>query len=272
MTATTWGPLLEAWGSYLRTTGRPDTTIGLRTYHVRRLAEDFPRGPSSIGFEPLVEWLAGHEWAPNTRRSYRASLRAFWSWLLATGRTSESPAHLLPPVTVPRALPRPLPEGDFAFALSIADRRARLAIMLAGFCGLRRGEIARSRREHLEASAGGWVLLVIGKGGKERRVPLPPEIVAEIQRVEKGWLFPSSHGGHLTPHHLGKVVSTNLPGAYATHSLRHRCGTQAYAGTKDLRAVQELLGHAKPETTAIYTAVPDESIRAAMMHAVQVAA
>lgn len=48
------------------------------------------------------------------------------------------------------------------------------------------------------------------------------------------------------------------------HTLRHRCATVAYAKTRDLRAVQELLGHAKPETTAIYTAVPDDAVRDAM--------
>lgn len=78
------------------------------------------------------------------------------------------------------------------------------------------------------------------------------------------WLFPSPQGGHLTAHHLGKVVSRWLPEGYTTHTLRHRAGTVAYARTHDLRAVQELLGHAKPETTAIYTEVAGSAIRAAM--------
>ena len=79
-----------------------------------------------------------------------------------------------------------------------------------------------------------------------------------------GYLFPSSHGGHLTPHHLGKLVSACLPDGLTMHTLRHRCATLAYAATGDLRAVQELLGHAKPETTARYTAVSDAAVRRAM--------
>lgn len=267
MDALSWGVDLSAWTAYLRASGTPASTIGQRTYHLQRLASDFPNGHRSVTFDKLTSWLAAHDWAPNTRRSYRSSLRAFWSWLLATGRAASSPAHLLPPVRIPRGQPRPAPETAYRRALGVADDRARLAILLAGACGLRRGEIARTRREDLERDLVGWALRVVGKGGHIRLVPLPAVLVREIERRPSGWLFPSSHGGHLTPHHLGKVVSRNLPGDLTTHTLRHRCGTVAYAETRDLRAVQELLGHARPETTALYTAVPGESVRAAMQAA-----
>ena len=73
--------------------------------------------------------------------------------------------------------------------------------------------------------------------------------------------------GSTSPAYLGKIVTRWLPGAFSTHSLRHRCGSVAYAGTRDLRAVQELLGHASPATTAIYTRVPETWIRDAMLAA-----
>ena len=259
-----WGGLIDRWEDYLRATGSPRTTIGLRTYHLRRLAADFPGGPRSVTLQTLVKWLAGQDWAPNTRRAYRGSLRSFWSWAMITGVVSSSPAHLLPPVAVPRARPRPTPEQAYRMALRVADDRERLAILLAGQCGLRRGEIAQVRREDVEADLLGHSLRVAGKGGVVRLVPLPEGLAATILAHPAGWLFPSSHGGHLTPHHLGKVISRCLPEGLTTHTLRHRCATVAYAQTRDLRAVQELLGHAKPETTAMYTAVPDGAVRAAM--------
>lgn len=262
MATNTWGTLLGTWAEYLRATGAPETTIGQRTYHLGRLAPDFPRGPGTVTFDALASWLAAHDWSPNTRRAYRGSLRAFWSWLMATGRAADSPAHLLPPVKVPRGRPRPTPEAAYREALTAADDRARLAIMLAAQCGLRRSEIARVRREDLEPDLVGHALRVAGKGGHVRIVPLPTELASTILARPAGWLFPSSHGGHLTPHHLGKIVSRNLPDGFTTHTLRHRCGTVAYRETRDLRAVQELLGHAKPETTAIYTQVPDGALRA----------
>lgn len=240
----------------------PPTTVALRTYHLRRVAAEVSATPRTLTVAELERWLAGQRWAPNTRRAYRASLRAFYSWAMASGVVDSSPAHLLPPVKVPRAVPRPTPETLFRAALKNADDRSRLALMLAGVCGLRRGELARARREDVEADLEGFSLRVIGKGGHERLVPMPAELAAFVASRPAGWLFPSPHGGHLTPHHLGKIVSANLPEGWTTHTLRHRCGTRAYAATKDLLEVQTLLGHAKPETTAIYVQVPMTGVRA----------
>lgn len=260
--STNWA--LEKWGDYLTAAGRPATTRTLRLYHLSRLAADYPAGPASVDVDELVTWLASHDWAPNTRRSYRASLRAYWAWANATGRQNTSPAALLPVVTIPRSQPRPTPEIAYRTALIRADERARLAIRLAGQCGLRRGEIARLRGEDLEQDLLGWSLRIAGKGGHVRMVPVEDDLASRIRERGPGWIFPSSHGGHLTPHHLGRIVSAHLPGNLTTHTLRHRCGTVAYAATKDLLAVQELLGHAKPETTRLYTAIPRDDVRAAM--------
>lgn len=83
-----------------------------------------------------------------------------------------------------------------------------------------------------------------------------------------GWLFPSPHGDRsLTPAHVGVLVSRALPDGWACHSLRHRFATVSYWSTKDIRAVQELLGHAKTETTMRYTLVQPESLRLAMLAA-----
>ena len=85
----------------------------------------------------------------------------------------------------------------------------------------------------------------------------------ELRALPAGWAFPSSaQPGPLTPAHVGKLVSRALADGWTCHTLRHRCGTVAYAGSKDLRAVQELLGHARTDTTALYTKVAEASIRA----------
>ncbi len=173
-------------------------------------------------------------------------------------------------------MPRPTPEPVYAAALRSRDEVALLGIVLAGMCGLRRGELARCKREHvvesIELHGDGrpvriYELRVIGKGGHERYVPLPPMLARLMLERPPGWIFPSSHGGHLTPAHLAKRIARQLPEGYTTHNLRHPCGTVALIHSKDLRAVQELLGHAKPETTAIYTQVSSERVRAAVMHA-----
>lgn len=264
-----WKTLCTKWRQYMSATRQAKGTIELRLYHLGRLAEAFPEGPWSVTFEDLVEWLASHNWKPETARTYRASFRAFWAWMMATGRATASPAHLLPAIRVPRAVPRPAPEAAVARALETHDERMQIAVALGAKCGLRVGEMARARGEHVELDAAcDYWLRVIGKGGRERLVPLPADLAVRILACGPGPLFPSyraqDESQPISAKWLGKLIKRHLGQELTAHTLRHRCATVALEGTKDLRAVQELLGHAKPETTARYTFVRDSRVRAAV--------
>jgi len=261
-----WERHINGWVTWSRAAGRPETTTQQRRYHLTRVAKAMPTGPTTVTADDLATWLGAQEWAPETRRGYRGTLRAFFGWMQASGRRVDSPAHLLPPVKVPRGRPRPTPETIYRQALADAPPRDRRAIRLAAQCGLRRGEIARTHREDVVEDLEGWSLRVVGKGGHVRNVPLPDDLARELLSLPDGWVFPSPTraGQHLTPHHLGKIVSRWLGDKWTTHTLRHRCGTRAYTETRNIRAVQELLGHAKIETTVLYTKVDDEQVRAAM--------
>lgn len=263
-----WEPLLIDWCAWQRASGAPATTIRLRRDYIRRLgAAHADHQPWDLTTRDLLEWIAGHDWSPNTMRSVRSSLTAFYAWGVAAGHLDRSPATMLPAVRVPRGRPRPAPEHAYRRALGEADAQTALAIRLAGQCGLRLGEIARARREDVEADLLANSLRVVGKGGHVRIVPLPDDLSDLITARSPGWLFPSPNGGHLTPNHLGKRITRCLPGDLTTHTLRHRAASVAYGKTKDLRAVQELLGHQSPKTTAGYAAVADEAVRAAMLAA-----
>lgn len=255
--------LIAAWCRWQRAGGTPSGTVRVRRDYLRRLGQDHPHLPR-LTTEDLVTWLAGHDWSPNTRKSARSALAGFYRWAEATGRAGTNPATGLPAVRVPRGRPRPAPEVAYRAALARADARQSLGLQLAGRCGLRLGEIARAHTDHVEPDLAGHSIRVTGKGGHTRLVPLPEDLAEVITARPSGWLFPSPAGGHLTPNWLGKVLTECLPDGLTTHTLRHRCATVAYAHTRDLRAVQELLGHARPETTAAYTAVPDDAVRAAM--------
>lgn len=244
--------------------GKPETTIALRVYHVRRVLGDVDVGHLVVTTEQLVDYLGTRSWKPDTRKSYRSSLRSFFGWVQATGRRQDNPADLIPTVKVPRGVPRPTPEHIYRAALEAAEPRVRIMIMLAAMCGLRRGEISRAHSDALVQDLDGWSLRVLGKGGHERMVPLPALLAEILRNRPAGWLFPSPCGGHLTPGHVGVLVARALPAGWSCHTLRHRCATVAYATRRDLRAVQELLGHAKPETTMLYTLIPRADIRAAM--------
>jgi len=259
------------WVAWMRTAGRPITTINLRTYHVTRAARELPVPLEHATADHLAAWLGAQEWMPSTRRSYRASLVQYFRYLQRTGARADNPAELLPSVRVPRGLPRPAPEAIWRQALVAADARARLAMLLAGQCGLRRGEVAGLHTDDLEHDLVGYSLRIRGKGGHTRMVPLPDQdrtLEFLLRRVAPGWVFPSPFGGHLTPEHIGVLVSRALPEGWTCHTLRHRFASTVYRNTRDLRATQELLGHAKPETTAIYTLVPSSDLRSAVNTAV----
>lgn len=249
----------------MRAGGAPDTTIGQRRYQIARAVRE-TGDPVTVTGDDLIGWLGSKSWAPETRRAYRAALRSFFAWMQATGRRRDNPAGLIPTVKLPRSRPRPTPESVYRQSLAGAGEDTALMMRLAAMVGLRRAEISRVHSRDLVDDLTGTSLRVRGKGGHTREVPLPDVLAALLRKRPTGWVFPSPRrpGASLTPAHVGVMVSRALPPGWTCHTLRHRCATVAYAAERDLRAVKELLGHAKPETTARYTRVPDDAIRRAI--------
>lgn len=259
---------LAAWITYLRAAGRPETTIRLRVYHVARIGRELEamENPYAVTEEELVEWFARYpHWSRDTRRSFRSSARAFGEWAVATGRLERNTALALPAVRSSDPRPRPTPEAAYRAALERADAREALMLRLAAELGMRRGEVCRVHRRDLVEDLMGWSLLVHGKGGRERVLPIPDALARRVRVAtlagEGGWAFPGRCDGHLSPHYVGKLVSRLLPEGVAMHSLRHRFATKAYLQDRDLLTVQTLLGHASPDTTQRYVAAPTDALR-----------
>jgi integrase/recombinase XerC len=272
-----WDAAIYDYLTFMRAGTRAPGTLEQHRWYLGRLAET-SSDPWAVTTPQLATWLANPDWRQEATRLARSVVRGFYTWALAAGHIETSPAERLPAVRLPRALPRPAPSDAIAEAIRSADDRQRLALMFGAYAGLRRAEIAVLHARDLE----GAMLHVTGKAGHHRRVPIHPELAteltAELQRRRNGragsghpeeapadgWLFPSTQGGHLTPAHLGKLISATLPDGWTTHALRHSFATLAYAQDRDLRAVQELLGHAKPETTARYAATPQDALTRAV--------
>jgi len=233
--------------------------------------------PSKVTEDDLVEWFAAQNWKRETRRSYRSCARSFFAWAYGVGHIESNPAAKLPVIRMDRPAPKPAPDPIWATAMEVADARTRLMLRLAAECGLRRGEVARVHTRDLHQVGDGPVLLVHGKGSKERLVPISGALSALIElgaaghtpgMSSTGWLFPGETDGHLSPYWVGELCSRALPGVWTMHSLRHRFATRAYRGTRNLRAVQTLLGHSSVAVTERYTAVDDSEMRAAMNAAI----
>jgi hypothetical protein len=154
----------------------------------------------------------------------------------------------LPKVRVPHADPRPTSDVAWEAALSKSDARTELMLRLAAECGLRRSEVAAVHSRDL-IDVGYPQLLVNGKGGRRRTIPISDYLAALIRDQGEGWLFPNRAGSHLTGEHVGKLVARALPDNWTMHTLRHRFATLTYRGSRNLRAVQTLMGHASIFTT-----------------------
>jgi integrase/recombinase XerC len=154
-----------------------------------------------------------------------------------------------------------------AFARSWQGKRDAALFTLLYGCGLRLGEALSLTRREAPLAAG--AITVTGKGGKARMVPVLPAVAAALgdyvaacplPLAADGPLFVGARGGPLHPRlvqgQMAKLrAALGLPDGATPHALRHSFATHLLAGGGDLRAIQELLGHASLSTTQRYTAV-----------------
>lgn len=257
-----WSVEIQAWATSLRAVGRPESTVRLRVYHLRRFGDDMGRrGPWRVTPDDVVRWFAEHQWARETRRSMLSSVRTFYRWAMRTGRTTSDPTVTMDAVEPSPPNPRPLPDHLYREALARADTRERVMLRLAGDHGLRRAEVAQVHSRDLMQDLMGWTLVVHGKGSKDRLVPLTDHVARELRSLEDGWAFPGSDGGHLSPAWVGRLVARLLPEGWSMHTLRHRCATRMYAVDRDLLTVGQVLGHSSTDTTKRYVRTPDDARR-----------
>lgn len=257
---------VAAYGVHLKAAGRPKSTIYLRTWQLRKLDEALPGTLRGASTADLAGYLAAQDWAARTTYSVRATMRDFYRFMIDAGLVKRDPALKLPPVRIPHSEPRPAPEAVIAAAR--CDERTLLMIDLAARAGLRRCEIAAIHSRDLVEDLLSWSLIVHGKGGKERTVPLNADLVRRLRALPRGWAFPSpTRATHLSANHVGSLISRALPQGWTAHSLRRRFATTVYNGSHNIRAVQELLGHSSVQTTQVYVGVDRAELRDAVRHA-----
>jgi len=275
----TWDDAVTAWRTWQRAAGRSPDTIRIRTYYVRRAAHDLaaaggPATPGAVALDDLIIWSADQDWQDETRRSAHAALKAFYRWATATGRVDDDPAAGLPIIRIHPPNPRPAPDDAIATGLDTRRTDVRRMIRLAAELAMRRAEIARVRTDDLVDTPRGPELVIHGKGGRSRTVPVPADLAAEIRALPPGWIFPSPapgrDDGHLTPGHVGRLISRALPGQWTAHRLRSAAAT-AWAdpdiGDLDIDEVAQLLGHARVDTTRVYVLRRSAVSRAAVERA-----
>jgi integrase/recombinase XerD len=220
-----------------------------------------------------------------------SALRQFYRFLVSENRLAEDPTAILDAPRAGQSLPKFLSEAEVDVLLQAVQGmdgpeglRLTAIVELLYATGLRVSELvslpATAARQGEEAG----VLWLIGKGGRERMVPVG-RAAAEALRVYMGvrglwigepsvarWLFPSrSKEGHLTRRRIGQLLKELAleagldPTRVSPHVLRHAFATHLLSNGADLRALQTLLGHADIGTTQIYTHVLEERRRSLVL-------
>ena len=264
---------------------RGDVTTLLE--HARRMGRD---EPAALDLLVLRSWLAGQAsrgMARTTLARRAAAARGFTAWAAREGLVATDPGALLATPRTGRTLPGVLRRDEADALLHVAGLAADddhptgvrdLAVLellyasgirVGELCGLDLDDVDRARR----------VVRVLGKGAKERTVPVGLPALRAVER----WLaagrprllgpgsgpalFLGSRGARIDPRTVRRVVHAllaHVPGApdLGPHGLRHSAATHLLEGGADLRSVQELLGHATLATTQIYTHVSVDRLKA----------
>jgi integrase/recombinase XerC len=254
--------VLGAYRNHLIAAGRSVGTVRQRMLHIDHLHRRFPN-LLQLTTADLEMFLAGKSQSngPEGLKSIRASIRSFYQWARKAELIDRDPSDSLEPIRVPRTVARIAADTDLQAALITATTQQRAMIYLARFGCLRLNELTTLQSHARQAD----LLTIHGKGGKQRRVPANDELLHTLLTLEleqgTGPYFPGRYGGTMHPVSVGKII-TRMTG-WNPHSLRHAGATAAYEATKDLRAVQELLGHSSLATTERYLHTSLDKIRAA---------
>ncbi|WP_100458919.1 tyrosine-type recombinase/integrase [Mycobacteroides abscessus] len=252
---------VSEFAQYLKLKNFTAKTIEHRLGQIARLAKWLGETPL-VGATPkqLEAWQQTLRVCPSSVQTYTSHVCTFYQWAYRSGRTSEYAAKDLVQPKVRRRMARPIPEDHLRIALAGApigsDMHAWL--LLAGYCGLRAGEIAQMSRNDFRPDEGGGAFLTVhGKGGKERIVRVAPDIMERlsIQMRRSGSMFYRPKGTPATAHYVttaSSVYLANLALPYTLHTLRHRFATALKELGVDIRYIQEALGHESLATTMVY--------------------
>ncbi len=245
--------LIDGFSDYQRGRGFSRNTVRRRRISLGRFAAHIAPVLLERATPELVEeWLLTFATA-TTRRAYLADLRVFYRWAHRRQLCPSNPCDRIDSIKVPRTLPRPVDAALVPMLVAMAPTaKVALMVALAAYAGLRRAEIAALDYRDVNLAGDPPTLTVrCGKGGKDRTIPVHPELARLFERRTTGPVI------GLTPNTVGALVAEHLRacGVNATaHQLRHTFATEA-ARVADPWLVAELLGHSKLDTTMLYVSL-----------------
>ena len=242
-----------------------------------------PQAVTSEHLRQLLNLLNDIGLAPASQRRMISGWRTFYKLLVIEDVVKENPAELIDSPVCAKHLPDVLVDEEITsiqetFDLSLPEGMRNYVIVEVLYgCGLRVSELVNLKLSNVYADE--QYLQIIGKGNKERWVPINPRALEllmtyihtvrshlPIQPGEEKYVFLNRRGRHLSRQMVflflqQAVVAAGIHKHISPHSLRHSFATELVENGADLRAVQEMLGHASISTTEIYTHITRAALR-----------
>lgn len=223
------------------------------------------------GLRGFVAWRRQKGVGGKTLQRNLSGIRVFYRYLIEQGEAGQNPAQGVPTPKTPRKLPRALDTDLMEVLLGINDQdplaiRDRAMLELVYSSGLRLAELINLDMRDLDLVDA--MVTVTGKGKKTRQVPVGKKAIVALKqwfRIRSDFIkddeeavFVTQHGKRMTPRAFQLRlkrwgIRQGIPGNIHPHMLRHSFASHLLESCGDLRAVQELLGHADISTTQIYT-------------------
>lgn len=258
--------LLAAFATYQAGKGLAVTTIRNRASIIRSLIAHAGVPPLEVTIQHLRAYQGRDDVTRGTKRTTRGALIAFYTFLEEDGYRDDNPSLRLPVVHAPKGEPRPFTTEQIDAMLNTgAYRRTRAMILLGCYQGFRVSSICAVHGHDFDMLSN--TIRTIGKGGKERALPLHPMIRELAQHMPTDdWWFPArgDRAGHMAPSSVTDLITKAKKRAgirdprLTPHSLRHAFGTDLVEEGVDIRVVQELMMHESLATTQIYTGVSEK--------------
>jgi integrase/recombinase XerC/integrase/recombinase XerD len=285
-----WRAALRTFDADLQRRGSADRTrraYGTDAAELAAWATANGLNPENVDYKALRRWaarLSQRGAAPRTMARKLASTRSLFRSLLEHGQIAANPADLLPAPKLPHSLPKTLKPADISRLLekipaaTPLEQRDRALFEIAYSSGLRAEELVDLNTESIDFDA--EQVRIEGKGSKTRFVPVgEPALRSIAAYLERGRpalqsaepdpaLFLSKSGKRLSTSDVRRRLrvwarhAATQTGVHP-HALRHSFATHLLEGGADLRAIQEMLGHASISTTQVYTRVESARLRAA---------
>jgi tyrosine recombinase XerC len=233
-----------------------------------------------LALRKFLAELRGRNYSKRTIARKLASLRSFFKFLYREGHIKSNPITAISSPKLDKKLPKFLDVGKVAKLILSPDvktesgLRDRAILETLYSCGIRVSELVGLDIDDIDFISG--VIKVLGKGRKERMVPIGDMALSSIRKYTEGKpdgrargrraVFLNSRGSRLTDRSVRRVVdkyihACSIEEKISPHSLRHSFATHLLDRGADLRSVQELLGHMNLSTTQIYTHVTMERLK-----------